>query len=214
MARLDDNLEIINSNDCDPTTQRIIIPREPDKWAVYTRNNQIVRDVYYALPLEQDKTTRVIKREDLRVGTPQERVVKALLWAFIERPNGAPSERIINQLSSIAETFQHFSEMPLNLNHFILKYREILGNYEDMGKSTLSVLMYVFNIKSGDLRSIAITGYVDEALSYFKELRPLREADYFEQLWCIYSEALRLKVDIERLEYYLFKVGKHEIKVI
>jgi DNA uptake protein ComE-like DNA-binding protein len=28
--------------------------------------------------------------------------------------------------------------------------------------------MYVFNIKSGDLRSIAITGYVDEALSYFK----------------------------------------------
>ena len=211
MANLDDSISIINSDDCDYTTQRIIIPKNPIAWNTLLQINPVIRDVYFSLKIIHNKNGRVITREEIRKGTAQEKVAKSLLWAFIEMP---PMESVIQELPSIADWFMQKNQESLSGEKYIEFYMETIRRFKGVGKSTASVLLYGFNIKCNGGKSIALTHYVEQAMKKFSELKPLAKYGYLEQQACIRSEANRLNVDIERLEYFLFRVGKKEINIV
>jgi hypothetical protein len=210
MANLDDNISIINSDDCDYSTQRIMIPRYPTKWNSLFQINPTVKDVYNSLEIKPNEYDRAITRDEIKTGTPQERVAKSLLWAFIDIP---PKESVIYEIPTIADWFISNSQTQLTCDKYINLYMETIRRFTGIGKSTASVLFYGFDIRCNGEKSIAITHYIEQAMKRFSELKPLAKYGYIEQQECIRSEANRLDTDIERLEYFLFKVGKGEITI-
>lgn len=205
MKKLINQIDIIrNSNPED----QIITMHYPVQWTVFIEGNQypIVETVYNSLKSQEGN--KIITRNDIvKTINEQERIVKAMMWAF---PNEIKYTPVLVVLSELQHIVSHINKFG---NDFVRLYGKII-EINGISDSTASIILYASRLILNGKRALAITSHTLNAYKIFEELSDYCKLTYIPQLLALYQEAERIGVDAEQLEYYLFRVSSENIKII
>ena len=175
----------------------------------------MVGRVFSNLRFSQINNCRVITRFDFTSdrSNPEECVIKALMWAFPNNVNKSSAPAVLVNMQRILSITSNHVGKTLNESDFIdlcAKIKSIRG----VSDCTISIIMYALGISFEERKSIAITTHTLNAFKKFEELHDFYESGYIPQLMKLNIEANELGVDVEVLEYYLFRVSSEKLKLI
>ena len=140
-----------------------------------------------------------------------ERLVKILWWGY---PSGmrARFDSVIAHSRQIAETIAPYCGKTLDEMTFINLYNQ-LNTFEGMGQSTISKLLYFFEISIGANKTVIIDSRVMGSMSYFDDFEPRipgpESLRYLGQDRQINQVASAMDVAPEKVEYFLFNCGRN-----
>lgn len=196
--------EIRNSTPDD----QIIRMLNPQQWIdiIESKQYSIVENVYNSLQPNNGRKT--ISRKDLfETSNIQERIVKAMMWAFPNENKDTPVHIVLSELPYIVSCINESG------NDFVRLYGRLTG-INGIADSTTSIIMYIAGLKLYEKRALAITSHTLNAFRKFDELKVYCDLGYIPQLLALHQEAERIGFDAEQLEYYLFRVSSEKLKLI
>lgn len=137
-----------------------------------------------------------------------EKIVKTIWWGY---PNGMMFHfnEVAQSFRVMAEILQPCRNRQLNKTNFIELYNS-LNQIQHIGPSTISKLLYFFNISQGQTQCVIVDSRVRSAMAAFDDFRRVNNNDlaleYLEQTRQICA------VDIdgatpEQIEYFLFSAN-------
>lgn len=214
MAKIKDYQEMVQNYQ--PLSQEIGVGVQvSQKWQEHINSNNDVRNAFNTLRRNENDEL-VITREDVfNAATPIEKVVKALIWGY---PNGMQGKEnlrnIIGNLNEIVQLLtQPELEQPLNQEFFLTLYNS-LTKIHGLKQSTVSKLLYFFNIHVGNSQALIIDTNVEAAFQAFDDFVAVSFEEnigkrYLKQFKKMNSLARQHHFQPDQLEYFLFEFGKH-----
>ena len=199
--------KIANTN---PNNQSIHI-RATSPWLnVLAAEFPIVDTVTLALQPENNGGWMILRSNVKNSITTEEKIVRALIWAY---PNGMHNhyERdILHQLPNISTALVALQGADLSFNEFIQHFRDFIKRHRGIGVSTASILFYFFEVKCNNIPCVAVTGNVNRAFDDIDEFNGLNaHSSYFTRINRISEVANQYNVSAEQVELFLFNHGKH-----
>ncbi len=137
-----------------------------------------------------------------------EKVVKTIWWGY---PNGLRShfDDVAQNFRLMAEILQPYRGRELDEPNFIELYNS-LNQIQHIGPSTISKLLYFFNVSQGQTRCVIVDSRVRSAMAAFDDFHPVRNND--PALWYLEHARQINEVGIdgatpEQIEYFLFSAN-------
>lgn len=220
MAKLIDNKQKII--ECNPDEQEIEITELHSLvWMQLIREKKypLVGCIIDRLNFSEEKKCRVITRNDIVSSrdNPHECIIKALIWAFPNDIQKNRIERVLKNLPAIVGITGNYIEKNLSEEKFLNLYGQ-LYQISGVKDRIISVIFYALGISCNGKKAVAITQHVINAFEFYEEIKPFRivnyrnreqDMGYLPRLFALNIEALKIGVDVEQLEYFLFKEGKN-----
>lgn len=214
MARLVDQIDEIRRSN--PVDQEIQL-RNPHEWLQLIGEGGFpnVERIYRNLRYDTNERCNVVSREDIvsSRNNPEECIIKAMMWAFPENVENSPVGTVIGNMQSILNTGTDFVGKKITETEFLRTTIRLL-NIPGIGNSSVSIILYALDISYDWRKSVAITNHTLWAFRQFDELRDYCELGYIPQLMKLNLEAKTLNVDVEQLEYYLYRVSTEKLNLI
>lgn len=137
-----------------------------------------------------------------------EKIVKTIWWGY---PNGMMFHfnEVAQSFRVMAEILQLCRDRELDEPNFIQLYNN-LNQIQHIGPSTISKLLYFFNISQGQTQCVIVDSRVRSAMAAFDDFHPVRNND--PALWYLEHARQINEVGIdgatpEQIEYFLFSVN-------
>lgn len=208
MAKITDyKQEIMNSN---PNQQVIELSLHPNNWERFFDSYPVLQEVFNGLSLQRGRY--LITRNDVRIATGQHRIIKAMLWAFANKPKVQNLEKVLAHLNDIVNLMEQHQNDDMEEASFKHLYKE-LCNIPGVGATTASILFFFYNVKCNGCSPVAITGHVTDEFDKFDELREYASKPYYEQVYRFNEVANSMGVTAEQVEYFLYRVSNGEITI-
>lgn len=199
--------EIMKSN---PNQQVIEVSLHPNNWERFFNSYPVLQEVFNGLTLQRGRY--LITRNDVRNATGQHRIIKAMLWAFADKPRVQNLERVLAHLDDIVNLMTQHQDDDMKEAEFKHLYKD-LCKISGVGETTANILFFFYNVKCDGCSPIAITGHITDEFDKFDELRGYATRPYYEQI-CRFNEvANSMGVTAEQIEYFLYRVSIGEIKI-
>ena len=208
MARLIDyRLQIIDSN---PYHQGIELSLQPAKWI--NLNNNIINEVLTGLHTNDQQNKYIITRDDVRNSHGRYKIVRALMWAFADKPDLRIVRSVLNHFDEIVSMLDITGSRNLTRKQYEQLYNR-LDDISYVGTTTASVLFFFSQIKCEGNHSIAVTGQIIPLFSVFEEFGGFNKLGYIGIVERVNEIAREMDVSTEQIEYFLYRVNKGEIQI-
>lgn len=207
MARLIDQIEIMREPH--PEQQEVDYPTNNSFWMALADNYSSVRTVL------SDRTSNVILREDV-FSTPDniERIIKILMWGFLVDNRFRHVERTMPHIETIANIMNDIKDDNLSWKDYVRNYNRI-KSFDGVGRSTVNLLFYYFNVKCDNMKPVAITGKVTSRYTDFEDFNEISYyTTYPKQIRAFNNFARHNGVTVDQIEYYLYRVTNGEATII
>ena len=137
-----------------------------------------------------------------------EKVVKTIWWGY---PNGLRShfDDVAQNFRVMAEILQPCRDRELDEPSFIELYNS-LNQIQHIGPSTISKLLYFFNVSQGQTRCVIVDSRVRSAMAKYDDFHPVHNS--VPALWYLEHARQINETNIEgatpeQIEYFLFSVN-------
>lgn len=163
--------------------------------------------------IQNQEGVYTISRADVFSETDTRRkIIKALIWGF---PNGYRGRhtlcKIIANLWKITDILGHLNPR-YTQKQMCEMFRELTA-IPGVGFSTVTKLLYFFNVRVGNYKAVIVDSNVLKAIPNISEMRhspsDCSPESYYQQIGYINRISARLGIDSpDKLEYFLFNFGK------
>lgn len=140
------------------------------------------------------------------------KIIKALIWGF---PNGYRGmhtlERIMANMERITDILGHLN--PRYTQRQMCELFRELTAIPGLGFSTVTKLLYFFNVRVGNHKAVIVDSNVLKAIPKINEMKhcpfDCSPESYYQQVGYINRISTRLGIDSpDKLEYFFFNYGK------
>lgn len=140
------------------------------------------------------------------------KIIKALIWGF---PSGFQGKR------NLFRIFANIDDIIEILGQLLPRYtrNQMYGLFRELraipglGFSTVTKLLYFFNVRVGNYRAVIVDSNVLKAIPNISEMKhcpfDCSPKSYYQQIGYVNRISERLEIDSpDKLEYFLFNYGK------
>lgn len=203
--------KIMESN---PKYQEIKVSLHSKKWEKLYDSYPLVKKVFEQLAIKNGKI--IITRDDVFKTNGKARIIKALVWAFADKPYKNHIISVLTNLDSIYALLRKNEGKTLSKTDFIQLYKTI-DAIPGVNRSTYSILLYFYKVICEEDMAVAVTGHITPVFKDFDELKGFENRIYYKQMHQINEIARNIGVQADWVEYYLYLVyetkkskGNHE----